>query len=65
MEARIGRLSRTLNESSSSGRGAREEAERMQRALESAEVEKKVRVLILQAFPFSYNFNVTWNMWRC
>ena len=54
MEARIGRLSRTLNESSSSGKGAREEAERMQRALDSAEVEKKVRVF--QVFPFSLEF---------
>ena len=60
MEARIGRLSRTLNESSSIGKGAREEAERMQRALESAEVEKKV--CVFKVFPLSYNFNVTWNM---
>ena len=41
MEARIGRLSTTLSESGSGGRGAREEAGRTQRALASAEAEKK------------------------
>ena len=43
MEVRVGKLSRSLNESNSSGRGVRDQVERMQRALDSAEQEKKVR----------------------
>jgi chromosome segregation ATPase len=41
MEVRVGKLSRSLNESSSSGKGARDQMDRMHRALDNAEQEKK------------------------